>query len=370
MEQQILERIGKIQPLNEEVMKEARDRQGSLAKPPGSLGRLEDISVQIAGITGKVINCIPKKCVVVLSADNGVVEEGISSAPKSVTTAQTINFIRRLTGVGVLAKNTGSDLLVVDMGIDCDLPRSLLSKNVRDFVDNKIIDRKLGYGTGNLFKEPAMTRDQAVAALIIGMDLAQEAKAMGYDILGVGEMGIGNTTTSAAVLSALIGCPSEAVVGRGGGINDASFEKKKAIVDKATRQEFTDDVDILAKIGGFDLAAMTGVFIGAAIERMPIVVDGYISAVAALMAEKLAPGSKAYMLASHESFEIGYRKAMEALGLVPMMHLGMRLGEGSGCPLAFLVIEQALGVMRDMATFQEAEINDDYLEEIRKGNCF
>ncbi|MGI6257420.1 MAG: nicotinate-nucleotide--dimethylbenzimidazole phosphoribosyltransferase [Anaerovoracaceae bacterium] len=370
MEKQIREMIGKIQPLDEEVMKEARDRQGSLAKPPGSLGRLEDISVQIAGITGRVINEIEKKCVVVLSADNGVVEEGISSAPKSVTTAQTINFIRRLTGVGVLAKNTGSDLLVVDMGIDCDLPQNLISEDPRDFVNDKIIHRKLGYGTGNLSKGPAMTREQAVRALLIGMELARETKEMGYDILGVGEMGIGNTTTSAAVLSALTGCPAEAVVGRGGGINDASFERKKAIVDKAAHQEFTDHVDVLAKVGGFDLAAMTGVFIGAAAEKMPIVVDGYISAVSALLAEKIAPGSKAYMLASHESFEIGYRKAMEALGLVPMMHLGMRLGEGSGCPLAFLVIEQALGVMRDMATFREAEINDDYLEEIRKGNCF
>jgi nicotinate-nucleotide--dimethylbenzimidazole phosphoribosyltransferase len=370
MEERILEKIKQIEPLNEKAMEVARKRQASLAKPPGSLGRLEDISIQMAGITGNVYNVVNKRCVVVLSADNGVEEEGISSAPKSVTTAQTINFTRRLTGVGVLSKNTGSDLLVVDVGIDCDLPQGLLSEDAHDFVDNKIINRKLGYGTKNLCKEAAMTREEVIKALFIGMEMAQVTKEMGYELLGVGEMGIGNTTTSAAVLCALTGCPVEDVVGRGGGIVDSAFEKKKAIVDKAAHQEFSDEIDILAKVGGFDLAAMTGVFIGAAVEKLPIVVDGYISAVAALLAERLAPGSKEYMIASHESFEVGYRKAMEELGLEPMMNLGMRLGEGSGCPLAFLVIEQALGVMRDMATFEQAAINDDYLDEIRKGNCF
>lgn len=370
MESKFIERIKKIQPLDGETMKEAEERQMSLAKPPGSLGRLEDISVQFAGITGRVVNEIKRKCVVVLSADNGVVEEGISSAPNSVTMAQTVNFIRRLTGVGVLAKNTGTDLLVVDMGIAHDLPQNLLSKDIGDFTENKIIDRKLGYGTKNMYKEPAMTREQALEALHIGMDLVKVTGEMGYDILGVGEMGIGNTTTSAAVLCALTGCSVEDAVGRGGGINDAAFEKKKTIVRTVADREFKDPVDVLCKVGGFDIAAMTGVFIGAAVGKMPIVVDGYISAVAALLAERLAPGSKAYMMASHESFEVGCKKAMEELGLVPMMHLGMRLGEGSGCPLAFLVIEQALGVMRDMATFEEAKINDDYLEEIREGDCF
>ncbi|MEG0391910.1 MAG: nicotinate-nucleotide--dimethylbenzimidazole phosphoribosyltransferase [Anaerovoracaceae bacterium] len=370
MEKELFDLARTIEPLNEGAMKQALARQETLAKPPGSLGKLEELSVQFAGITGKLYNSVKRKCVIILAADNGVCSEGIASAPQSVTLAQTINFTRRLTGVGALAETFNTDLMVVDVGINSLVPKGLVSTEVGDIRENKIIDRKIAMGTKNLAKEPAMTREEAVTALMTGIELATAAKKMGYDIIGVGEMGIGNTTTSASVLSALTGCDAEAVVGRGGGITDSSFQRKKEIVEAAAKQEFTDTIDILAKVGGFDIAGMAGVFVGAAINKLPVVIDGYISIVAALVAEKIAPRAKAYMIASHESFEIGYGRAIEALGLTPMLKLGMRLGEGSGCPLAFQIIEGALGVMSNMATFEEAEINDDYLEEIRKGNCF
>ena len=221
-----------------------------------------------------------------------------------------------------------------------------------------------------------MTKEEALRCIKIGMEMADAVKAAGYDIVGVGEMGIGNTTTSAAVLSAITGKSSDETCGKGGGINDASFLRKKEIVDAASAEyrekgaSCKDMPDILAKMGGFDICAMTGMFLGAARNRMPVVIDGYISVVAAVAAYMLAPKSISYMFASHRSFEKGYQTAIEVLGLKPFLELGMRLGEGSGCPIAFHVIRGACDVMRNMATFEEAKINADYLEEIRKGDCF
>lgn len=375
--EKILETINKIETPDSTAISRAMARQASLAKPPGSLGGLEDISVKMAGITGSVFNEIRRSCVAVFCADNGVAEEGVSSAPQSVTMAQTVNFARRLTGVGVLAESFGSDLLIVDMGVKHKIPAELYDK-VPLWNTRKIIDRRIRPGTDNLAKGHAMSREEALRCIAIGIEMADAVKNAGYDIMGVGEMGIGNTTTSAAVLSAITGKDSDETCGKGGGINDKSFARKKEIIDRVTADwrakggvsSMDDMIDVLARMGGFDICAMTGAFIGAAANRIPVVIDGYISVVAALAAYVMAPKSVDYMFASHKSWEKGYELAVDALGLKPFLELGMRLGEGSGCPIAFQVIRGACDVMRNMATFEEAEINDDYLDEIRKGDCF
>lgn len=377
-EKEILELLASIKGLDREAMELAKKREDSLAKPPGSLGRLEDIAIQLSGISGNLHNSADKSCVAIMCADNGVVEEGVSSAPQFVTLAQTVNFTRRLTGVGTLAKYFDSDLLVVDLGINADLPKELLVKEALTEkggeirVTDKIVDRKIRKSTSNLAKGPAMSREEAAAAIGAGIEMVREIKKAGYTIFGVGEMGIGNTTTSSAVLSALSGLPVSETVGKGGGITDESFSRKKAIIEDAVGrygfrgQEDIDVLDVLAKVGGFDVAAMTGAFLGAAIYRLPVVIDGFISIVAAYAAVRLAPLSREYMIASHVSKEQGYSRALGALGLPPMLNLELRLGEGSGCPLAFQIIRGACAIMNHMATFAEAEINDDYLEEIRK----
>ena len=347
-----------IQPLDEAAMADARARQAQLAKPPGSLGRLEDLSVQLAGITGRVHNKIDKKHLLVFAADNGVVEEGVSSAPQSVTLMQTINLTRAKTGASTLCKHFGCGITVCDVGVNADIR------------EPKVLNKKIAYGTRNIVRGPAMTRQQALQAIRTGMELALETNA---DVMGIGEMGIGNTTTSSAVLSVLLDADVDAVTGRGGGITDASFLKKKQVIKDAiavNAPDKEDVVDVLAKVGGFDIAAMCGAFLGCARKRCPVVIDGFISAVAALCAYKLCPNAVQYFIPSHASYEIGYKLAMDAMHLEPLFLLGMRLGEGSGCPLAFGILDAACAIINDMATFDQAGIDDGYLDEIRQGDKF
>ena len=339
-------------------MTAARHRQAQLAKPPGSLGVLEDLSVQLAGITGKVQNRVDRTHLLVFAADNGVVAEGVSSAPQSVTLQQTVNLTRAKTGASVLAKAFGCGITVCDVGVNAEIPT------------DAVLNRKIAYGTRDMAKEPAMTREQAEKAILTGAELAMATEA---DALGIGEMGIGNTTTSSAVLSVLLSLPVEEVTGRGGGVTDEAFAKKKQVILTAiarNRPNPQDPVDVLARVGGFDLAAMCGAFLGAAASHRPVVIDGFISAAAALCAVRMCPAVRYYLVSSHASFEIGYEKAMEAMGLRPMLLLGMRLGEGSGCPLAFQILKGACAVMNDMATFDQAGIDDGYLDEIRQGDQF
>ena len=371
--QEIIDNIEKSGDLYEDAVKEAEARQEVLAKPTGALGTLEDISIQLAGITGKVKNSMKQQAVVIMSADNGVVDEGVASAPQSVTLSQTINFTRHYTGVSSMAKYFGIDLLVVDTGVKMAIPSSLYSAEMTEEgrLTAKIVNRRIADGTRNLAKEPAMTDEEALRAIMTGIEAAKAIKDCGYDIFGVGEMGIGNTTTSACVLAALCGKTGEDVVGRGGGLNDEGLAKKIRIVDEAIKDLDPADVtDILAKVGGFDICAMTGAFLGAAYYRIPVVIDGYISAVAALCAYRLAPKAVNFMFGSHQSKEKGYLIAMDALGVKPYFNLGMRLGEGSGCPISFKIIETACAAMNGMATFAEGAIDADYLEEGKKGNFF
>ena len=350
--------ISTITPLDEAAMSAARERQAQLAKPPGSLGRLEELSIQLAGITGSVHNIIEKKHLLVFAADNGVVEEGVSSAPQSVTLMQTINLTRAKTGASTLCRHFGCRITVCDVGVNADIS------------EPKVLNRKIAYGTHNIVKGPAMSRKQAVKAIMTGIELAKGTDA---DVIGIGEMGIGNTTTSSAVLSVLLDADVEAVTGRGGGITDESFLKKKQVIQTAidvNKPDKNDVIDVLAKVGGFDIAAMCGAFIGCAVTRRPVVIDGFISAVAALCACKLCPNVRGYLIPSHASYEIGYKLAMDAMNLQPMLLLGMRLGEGSGCPLAFEILDAACAIIHDMATFDQAGIDDGYLEEIRRGDKF
>ena len=358
METQLKSLLDAIRPLDAQAMEEARRRQAQLAKPPGSLGRLEDLSVQLAGITGQVCSRVDKKHLLVFAADNGVVEEGVSSAPQSVTLMQTVNLTHAKTGASVLAKHFGCGITVCDVGVNAQIR------------EPRVLNRKIAFGTGNIAKGPAMTRQQAVQAILIGAEVAAATDAQ---VLGIGEMGIGNTTTSSAILAVLLDVPVETVTGRGGGITDESFRRKKEVIRQSiavNRPDGADVVDVLRKVGGFDVAAMCGAFLGAAATHRPVVIDGFISVVAALCAYRLCHQVRGYLVPSHASYEIGYKLAMEALELEPMLLLGMRLGEGSGCPIAFQVLEAACAIIGDMATFDQAGIDDEYLDPIRQGDQF
>ena len=361
MEKELKKIVSGIRGADPAAMESARRWQAMLAKPPGSLGKLEDIAARLSGISGSLHNIISKRRIVVLCADNGVIEEGVGSAPRSVTMAQAVNMTKHLTGMSSMAHAFGDEVQVVDVGIadDYDCPA--------------ILDRKIVPGTRNLRYEPAMTRQETLRAILTGVELAERAKAEGVDVLGVGEMGICNTTTSAAVLSVLTGLTAEEVTGRGGGITDASFQHKKQVLDAAVcrhKPDKNDPVDVLSKVGGLDLAAMCGVFLGAGKNRLPVVIDGFISVVAALCAVRLCPAVRDYLFPSHVSFERGYSVAAAELGLEPWLLLDMRLGEGSGCPLAFRVLEAACAVTNGMATFEGASIDDSYLDDIRGKDCF
>ena len=353
--------IQAIRPADRDAMAAARQRQAQLAKPPGSLGALEDISVRLSGITGALCPKMDKCRVAVFAADNGVVDEGVSCAPRSVTLQQAVNMTFRKTGMSAMAAAFGDDVAVVDVGIDGDVPPV------------GILDRKVRPGTGNIAREDAMTRTQVLSAMAAGMEQAAIARADGVTALGIGEMGIGNTSTSAAVLAALTGADIEDVTGRGGGLTDMGFARKKDVLRRALERrtiDKSDVLDVLCAVGGLDIAAMTGAFLGCAHERIPAAVDGFISVVAALCAVRLCPAADDFLFLSHDSYEVGYRLAARELGREPCLHLGMRLGEGSGCPLLFRVMEASCGVMSGMATFAEAAIQDDYLDEIRAGDGF
>lgn len=356
MNHSIAETLQSITAPDEAMMDAARARQLSLAKPPRSLGQLEEISIRIAGMTGKLFNRADKRRILVFSSDNGIVEEGVASAPQSVTLAQTINMARGLTGVGVIARHYHAEIDVIDVGVNAD------------FAYPGVRNEKIAHGTRNFAKEPAMTREQAEKALVIGIEAAYRAKEDGIEIIGIGEMGIGNTSTSSAVLSALLNLPAEDTVSRGGGVNDQGFLRKRDVINQAIAEwkpDPADPIDVLSKVGGFDLCAMTGAFLGAAACHLPVVIDGFISVVAALCASRLNPLSVGYMIPSHVSMERGYNLAMKELGLHPILLMDMRLGEGSGCPLAFEIVSTALDVLENMATFAEAAIDDTYLAEIR-----
>ena len=362
----------------------AKEYDDALIKPPRSMGKLEDIAVKLAGITGHVKNRIGTKKILVFCADNGVTDEGVASAPITVTSSQAANMTSGITGMSSLAKNFGTEVVVVDVGVATEFPATFDGKKAN------IIDKKIRKGTGNIVCEPAMSKDECLCAILTGIEIAvgkeddeelrvseNSGNTRFVGLVGIGEMGIGNTTTSAAVLAAVTGTDSDALTGRGAGICDEAFDNKKKVIKRALLlHELTDIkgkydsdfdavVDIVSKVGGLDIAAMCGAFIGAAYAGKGAVIDGYISAVAALLAVKLCPAVSDYLFPSHISTEPGYMLAIKELGLKPYLDLNMGLGEGSGCVLAFGIIEGACAMMNDMATFEGGGIDDSYLEGIR-----
>jgi nicotinate-nucleotide--dimethylbenzimidazole phosphoribosyltransferase len=337
-----------ILPLDEEAMERARQHLDQLTKPPGSLGKLEEIAVQLAGITGELTPSFGTKTVVVMAGDHGVCEEGVSAFPSEVTWQMVLNFLAGGAAVNVLARHAGANVVCVDMGINGDVEHPGL------------LNRKIRRGTRNMAKEAAMTREEAEAAVKAGYELALELAAQGTGLFATGEMGIGNTTPSAAILAAFGGITPAAAAGRGTGISDQRLVRKIEVIEQALQTNLpnpADPMDVLAKVGGLEIAGLTGLILGASASRKPIVIDGFISTAAALTAARLAPAAKGYMIGSHLSGEQGHALLVKEAGISPVLGLDMRLGEGTGAVLAFHLVEAAVKIMAEMATFAQAGVS-------------
>jgi len=342
--------LGRIGVLDREAMRAARERQNRLTKPPGSLGRLEELSLLVAGIQGTPRPDVSAKVIFTLAGDHGVVQEGVSAYPQEVTAQMVYNFVRGGAGINVLARHVSARVVVVDMGVASDLE-----------PHPEILVKKVGCGTKNLAQGPAMTREEAIRSLEAGIEVFEAELVKGLQILGAGDMGIGNTTSSAAVAAALTGLPVETVTGRGTGIDDARFAAKVKAVAQGlalNRPDPKDPLDVLAKVGGFEIGGLAGVILAGAAHRVPVVVDGFISAAAALVATEMEPKARDFLIAGHVSVEPGHRAMLEHMALKPLLNLDMRLGEGTGAALAMEIIDAAVKLLNEMATFGEAGVSE------------
>jgi nicotinate-nucleotide--dimethylbenzimidazole phosphoribosyltransferase len=338
-----------IPPLDLSAAEAARARQAVLTKPPGSLGRLEDLSIQLAAITGRNRPSLARKAVVVMAGDHGVTAEGVSAYPAEVTPQMVLNFLRGGAAINALARQAGARVIVVDIGVAADLAPA-----------PGLEIRKVAHGTQNMARGPAMTRDQAEQAIEVGLQIVGAEIDRGLDLVATGDMGIGNTTASAAIAAAITGQPAAQVTGRGTGVDDAGLARKIAVIEKVlavNQPNPADALDVLHKVGGLEIAGLAGVMLGAAARRVPVVVDGFISGAAALIAAGLAPEIKPCLIAAHQSVEVGHRVVLEYLGLQPLLDLNLRLGEGTGAALAFHLIEAAARLLDEMATFAEAGVS-------------
>ena len=342
--------IAGIKPLDKEAMVKAQARQDDLTKPQGSLGILEEISVRLAGIQGKVIPEIKNKAIITMAGDHGVVAEKIGNWPQEVTAQMVLNFLNGGAGINVISKQIGARVTVVDMGVATMLK-----------PDSRLVSVKIAPGTQNMANGPAMTQEQAVRAVEAGIELVNAEVEKGLDIVGTGDMGIGNTTPSAAIYSIMTGKEVSQVTGRGTGLNDEQLEHKIAVIQKALSVNKPDSkkpMEVLAKVGGFEIAGLVGVMIGAAANRVAVVVDGFISGAAALIAAAIASGVKDYLFAGHLSTEPGHIFMARHLGLKPLVNLEMRLGEGTGAALGISIVEAAARILGEMATFSEAGVSE------------
>jgi nicotinate-nucleotide--dimethylbenzimidazole phosphoribosyltransferase len=333
-----------------EAMRAARARQDRLTKPQGSLGRLEALAIRLAGITANPSPGSDHKVVILMAGDHGVAAEGVSAYPPEVTAQMVANILNGGAAINVLCCRMDVQVVVVDMGVAGDL---------RDHEG--LLDCKVGPGTGNLMRGPAMSREQAVQCIETGIRIVGDQIRAGAQLIGTGEMGIGNTTPSAAIAAALAGLPPQEVVGRGTGIDDRGLVQKIRVVKRAlecNNPDRRDPIDVLAKVGGFEIGGLAGVILGAAAERIPVVIDGFISSSAALLAQRLVPQSRYAMIAAHRSAEAGHGILLQTLGLEPLLDLGMRLGEGTGAVLAMGLVDAAARIQQEMATFEEARVSD------------
>lgn len=341
--------IARIGPLDAAALAAAQARQDQLTKPRGALGRLEALAAQIAGITGEPRPRLGRPAVVVMAGDHGVAARGVSAYPAEVTPQMVLNFLGGGAAINVLARHAGARVVVVDMGVAADLP-----------AHPELLDRKVGRGTRDLSEGPAMSRAQAVEAVEAGVAVVEGVIDGGADIVATGDMGIGNTTASSAIVAALTGRRAAEVTGRGTGVDDAGLARKVALIQRALdlqRPDPADGLDVLAKVGGFEIGGLAGVIIGAAARRTPVVVDGFISGAAALIACALAPAARPYLVAGHRSVERGHAAVFERLDLEPLVDLGLRLGEGTGAVLAISLCQAACRLLDEMATFGEAGVS-------------
>lgn len=329
---------------------EAQRRLDSLTKPPGSLGVLENIIVQLASIQRNPMPKLGEKVVMVMAADHGVVAEGVSAFPQEVTPQMVINFLNQGAAINVLAQQAGARVVVTDVGIAGEA-----------LIHPDLQIRKVRPGTRNMAREAAMTEQEAIAAVEVGIEMVCQEIDAGATLIATGEMGIGNTTASSTILACFTDQTIAAITGRGTGLNDQALIKKQAVIKQAlavNQPDPSNPMEVLAKVGGLEIAALTGVILGAAARKTPVVVDGFISTAAALLACKLNHKTTQYMLASHLSQEPGHRIMLEEIGLKPMLHLDLRLGEGTGAVLAFPLIEAAVKIIHEMATFEQAGVNN------------
>ncbi|MBS7007392.1 nicotinate-nucleotide--dimethylbenzimidazole phosphoribosyltransferase [Anaerostipes sp.] len=340
----IRELCGKITLPDETAMEQCRKRWNNIAKPLNSLGKLEDLTVKLAGITGEKNLNLSKKALVCMCADNGVVEEGISQSGQDVTAVVSENLLRGKATSSVMCRHLGVDLFAVDVGIACE---------------TQLIQKKTAYGTRNMAKEPAMTKEETLSAVNAGISMAYDLHSKGYRIAATGEMGIGNTTTSSAAASVLLDRPAGEMTGRGAGLDSDGLCRKIRVIEQAVRlhkPDKQDPLDVLSKVGGFDLAALTGLFLGGAAAKLPIVMDGFISGTAALAAVRICPDTVHYILPSHRSKEPAAGILLDALGLEPCLDCSMSLGEGTGALALFPLLDLALAVYHEMSTFEEVDI--------------
>jgi nicotinate-nucleotide--dimethylbenzimidazole phosphoribosyltransferase len=342
--------ISTIPALDEAAMRSARARQDTLTKPRGSLGKLEELSIQLAGMRANPFPAVERKAIIVMAADHGVAMEGVSAYPREVTAQMVLNFVSSGAAINVLARQAGARVTVVDIGVAVDFePMS------------DVIQRKVMCGTRNLVQGPAMTRAEAERALQVGIDILNEEAARGLDIVATGDMGIGNTTPSSAIAAVMTGLPVSRVVGRGTGIDDTGLERKIKVIEQAlavNQPDPKDAMDVLHRVGGLEIAGLAGMMIAAASRRIPIVLDGFISTAAAMIAVGLAPAVRDYLISAHRSVEVGHRAMLKYLNLKPLLNLNLRLGEGTGAALAFHLIEASTRILREMATFDEAGVSD------------
>jgi nicotinate-nucleotide--dimethylbenzimidazole phosphoribosyltransferase len=350
-DQKVINRtIAAVGPLDGEAMAVARARQDQLTKPRGSLGRLEQLSVQLAGIRREAIPHISQKAIVIMAGDHGVVAEGVSAYPSEVTAQMVYNFLEGGAGISVLAKHVGARVVVVDMGVSTTLKTS-----------SGLVTKKIAAGTANMAKGPAMSREQAIQAVRAGIEVVEEELSKGLDIFGTGDMGIGNTTPSSAICAVMTGEPVNLVTGRGTGVDDARLAHKAKVIQRSlavNRPDAGDALDVLSKVGGFEIGGLAGVMLGAAAHHVPVVIDGFISGAAALIATGLCPQLKDYLIASHVSVEPGHQAILRHMGLRPLLDLDLRLGEGTGAALGISLAEASVKLLAEMATFAEAGVSD------------
>ena len=342
--------LEKIKPVDKSLLEPTQRRLDNLTKPKGSLGRLEDLAKRIVAITGKQKPDLSKKVILTMCGDHGVAEDGISAYPQAVTEQMVHNFLNGGAAINVLARHTGAEVIVVDMGVAAEMK-----------PHPNLVCKRIGPGTNNFAKGPAMTREQAIESIEAGIELVEALNAEGkIDILGTGEMGIGNTTASSAIVSAITSVPVPAVTGRGTGIDDYTYAKKVNTIQKAlevNNPNPLDPIDVLSKVGGFEIGGLAGAALAAAANQIPVIIDGFISSVATMLSVEMKPEVKEYLFAAHKSVEIGHQIVLKRMNLIPILDLNMRLGEGTGAALALNLIEASIRILNEMASFDEAGVS-------------